>query len=57
MADVNLTQEMTEAGLGIGALLDSIKEPLFGFMLLMGIAAGVLLIWRGIAGLIKKQMK
>lgn len=49
-------RDLKDAGLGIGSLLDSIKQPLFGFILFLGIATGVLKIWRSVSAFVGKVM-
>ena len=52
-----IQRDLTETGLGVGALFDSIKEPLFGFILLLGLGSGTLFIWKSISKFIKKAIK
>ena len=56
MSDFNATQELTEAGQGLGAFLDALADPLGGFLLAVGIIGGILGIFRSVASKIRESI-
>ena len=55
MATFNMTQELTDAGLGLAALLDALRPALIAFLLGMAVVTGVIGLWKAINKMIAEQ--